>query len=115
MLPVTVCFGRPSRAELLALSGCALVVTSAVVWARASAPSSTSAPADAPAQTALLAITSVPSAAAVVVDGHAESTTPATVGVTAGRHTILVHAPDAIDETRTMDVDPAGTSLAISL
>ncbi|MDQ6672176.1 MAG: PEGA domain-containing protein [Chloroflexota bacterium] len=112
-LPITVSVGRPSRLELLGLSGCALLVVSAVAWTHTAARPPPPAPAEPPREKASLAITSTPSGAVVVIDGQAEGSTPTTVGVTPGRHDIMVDAPDAIDETRTLDVDSAGASLEI--
>ena len=47
-LPITFVFGRPTRLELLGLSGCALLVVSAVAWARTAAQAPPPAPAEPP-------------------------------------------------------------------
>ena len=70
MLPVTFVFGRPSRAELLTLGGCAVLVASAVAWSRTTAQQPSPAPDVPPPQTAPLQISSVPSGASVIVDGQ---------------------------------------------
>jgi hypothetical protein len=114
-LPVTVSVGRPSRVELLGLSGCALLVVSVAAWAHLAAQPPPTAPAEPPPDTAPLEITSMPSGADFSIDGQLRGSTPATVAVIAGRHDIMVDAPDAIDETRTLDVDSAGASLEIGL
>jgi hypothetical protein len=115
MLPVTVSFGRPSRAELLALLGCGVLVASAVAWVHTAARPSPGPPAELPAEPAALEITSIPSGATVLIDGQPAGATPATVDVVAGTHEVVLQAPDAIDEKHTLEVDPAGASLAISL
>ena len=113
--PFTLSFGRPSRAELLALLGCGVLVLSAVAWAHTAARPSPGPPAELPAEPAALEITSIPSGATVLVDGHPAGTTPATIDVVAGTHDVLLQAQGAIDERRTLAVDPAGASLAVSL
>jgi PEGA domain len=115
MLPVTFVFGRPSRAELLTISGCAVLVASTVAWARTTAQQSPSTPDVPPPQTAPIQITSEPSGASVLVDGQLLATTPASLAIDLGRHAIVVRAPDAIDESRTVDVDASGSSLDLSL
>jgi PEGA domain len=114
-LPVTLVFGRPSRVELLGLSGCALVVVSAVVWAHTAAQQPPSAPAEPPTRTAPLEITSWPDGADLSIDGQPRGTTPATVAVVPGRHDVVLQAQDAIAETRIVDVDAHGSSLALSV
>src|SRR5438067_1596508 len=115
MLPVTFVFGRPSRAELLTIGGCAVLVVSAVAWSRTTAQQPAPAPDVPPPQTALLEITSAPSGASVFVDGQALGTTPASGAVELGQHAIVLRAQDAIDETRSVDVGADGFSLAVSV
>jgi len=115
MLPVTFLFGRPSRAELLALFGCAVLVASAVAWAHTTVQQPLPAAAEPPPETATLDITGSPKGADVFIDGQPRGRTPATVGVVPGRHDIVVQAQDAVAETRTVDVDASGSSLALSL
>src|SRR5579884_829058 len=114
MLPVTVSFGRPSRAELLALGGGMVLLISALAWARATAPRGQPA-ADPPATTAPLAISSTPGAATVLIDGQRRGTTPAVVGVTPGPHDVVLQAQGAATEERTVDVGAGGADLTVSL
>src|SRR6266566_1824321 len=115
-LPITFVFGRPTRLELLGLSGCALLVVSAVAWARTAAQQPPPAPAEPPPpETAQLEITSTPSGADVSIDGQPRGLTPATVAVVPGRHDIVLQAQDAIVESRSVDVGVDGFSLALSL
>ena len=98
-LPITFVFGRPTRLELLGLSGCALLVVSVVAWARTAAQQPPPAPAEPPPpETAQLEITSTPSGADVSIDGQPRGLTPATVAVVPGRHDIVLQAQDAIVE-----------------
>jgi PEGA domain len=115
MLPVTFVFGRPTRAELLTLGGCAVLVASAVTRARTVAQQSPSTPDVPPPQTAPLQISSVPSGASVLVDGQQLGTTPASLALDPGQHAVVVSAQDAIDESRTVDLDANGSSVALSL
>src|SRR5712691_1360054 len=114
-LPITFVFGRPSRVELLGLSGCALLVVSAAAWARTAAQRPVPAPAEPPTETAPLEVTSTPSGAEVFIDAQPRGATPATVAVVPGRHDIVLQAQDAIVETRAVDVGADGFSLALSL
>src|SRR5713226_4271055 len=114
-LPITFVFDRPTRLELLGLSGCALLLVSAAAWARTPAQQPPTALAEPPPETAPLEVTSTPSGADVFIDGQPRGATPATVDVVPGRHDIVLQAQDAIDETRSVDVDADGFSLALSL
>src|SRR5438876_1008307 len=115
-LPITFVFGRPTRLELLGLSGCALLVVSAAAWAHTAAQQQPPpAPAEPPPETAPLEITSTPSGADVSIDGQPRGLTPATVAVVPGRHDIMLQAQDAIVETRSVDVGADGSDLALNL
>ncbi len=115
-LPFTIAFCRPTRGEVLSLSGAAILVGSAASWVGTTASSAPPVPAaDPPPLLAPLEITSSPGGAAVVIDGQAEGSTPTTVGVTPGRHNIVLQAQDAIVETRSVDLGPDGSYLALSL
>src|SRR6266851_3507046 len=103
MLPVTFVFGRPSRAELLTFGGCAVLVASALAWARTTAQQPPPAPDVPPPQTVLLQISSVPSGANVLLDGQPLGTTPVSGAVQPGPHAIVLRAQDAIDEARTIE------------
>jgi hypothetical protein len=98
-------FGRPSRAELLTLGGCAVLVASAAAWVRTTAQQPSPTPDVPPPQTALLEISSVPSGASVLVDGQAVASTPVSLALEPGPHTIVVRGQDAVDESRTVDLD----------
>src|SRR5205085_2713840 len=114
-LPVTVSVGRPSRLELLGLSGCPLLVVSALAWARTAGQQPPPAPAGPPPETAQLKIISTPSGADVFIDSQSRGVTPATLAVVPGRHDIVLQAHDAIVETRSVDVGAGGSNLALSL
>ena len=113
-LRFTIALGRPSRAELLTLVGGLLLVGSAAIWV-STAAQRTPAPPDAPPDTAALAITSTPSGAAVVVDGHERGSTPATLHLSLGQHQVALSAQGAIDEPRSIALGADGLSLVVDL
>src|SRR5690348_857274 len=79
MFPFVISFGRPSRAELLVLCGCSVLVGSALAWSRASTATSESATGANSHGLVPLQVSSWPSGAAISVDGQPESNTPTTV------------------------------------
>src|SRR6266511_413165 len=110
-LPFTITLGRPSRGEV---AGVALLVGSATSWVTTTAQPARPVPAADPLPlTAPLEITSIPSGADVAIDGQPRGVTPATLAVVPGRHDVVIDAQDAIDQTRTLDVDSAGASLDV--
>ncbi len=115
-LPFTITLGRPSRGEVVSLAGVALLVGSATSWVTTTAQPARPVPAADPLPlTAPLEITSIPSGADVAIDGQPRGVTPATLAVVPGRHDVVIDAQDAIDQTRTLDVDSAGASLDVGL
>jgi hypothetical protein len=114
-LPFSFTLGRPTRAELLVLSGCALLILSAVVWVGGAAQPPPAAPAALQPELLPLEITSTPGGAQVLVDGELDGTTPTTVAVVPGRHTVVLRHPEAIDEARTIEVGADGASVAVEL
>jgi len=115
-LPFTIPLGRPSRGEVVSLAGVALLVGSATSWVTTTAQPARPVPAADPLPlTAPLEITSIPSGADVAIDGQPRGVTPATLAVVPGRHDVVIDAQDAIDQTRTLDVDSAGASLDVGL
>jgi len=113
-LPFTIALGRPSRTELLILAGVVVLVGSAAGWVGTTAQQQPHAP-DAPPDAAPLVITSTPAGAAVTLDGQDRGTTPLTLRVALGHHDIALHAQDAIDEARAVDIGAEGTNLDVRL
>jgi len=114
MLPVTIRFGRPSRAEVLIVAGVVVLLAAAAGWVTTATPRPT-APAEETPSGAALGVTSTPGGATVLVDGQEQGKTPMTLAVALGHHEVVLRAPDAIDEPRSIDVAPAGFRLAVPL
>jgi hypothetical protein len=113
-LPFTIALGRPSRGELLSLAGAVILIGSAVSWISTTAhvPPAVS---EEPLAGVSLHINSSPSGATLTVDGQVRGKTPAHVSLAPGRHDITLSGADAIDETRSVEVEPNESSLRVNL
>lgn len=83
--------------------------------ARMTAPASTGAPAAASSNTASLTVESSVTGADIEVDGNFVGSTPSTVAVTPGQHTITVKKKGYSDWTRSMNVAGTGVRLNADL
>jgi len=114
MLPVTIRFGRPSRAEVLIVAGVVVLLAAAAGWVTTATQRPTAPAAETPSA-APLSVTSTPGGATVLVDGQEQGKTPVTLAVAPGHHEVVLRALDAIDESRSIDVAPEGFRLAVPL
>jgi hypothetical protein len=112
--PVTIAFGRPSRAELLILTGALLVLGGGAGWLLQTWRGAAPAP-DPSTPVVALSVSSTPSAATILVDGDVRGATPALVDVAPGRHVVALTATDAIPETRQVDMGADGARLDLVL
>jgi len=83
-------------------------------WVTTATQRPTAPPEETPS-TAPLSVTSTPGGATVLVDGQEQGKTPVTLAVAPGHHEVVLRAPDAIDELRSIDVAPEGFRLAVPL
>ncbi len=119
-LPVTIALGRPSRVELLVAALGAGVALAAGWWLTAGSawpllvrhPASPPAPAELAAP---LAVISSPAGASVLIDGHSQETTPATVALPLGPHQVVIQGADAIPESRDIKLPADGASVSVPL
>jgi hypothetical protein len=106
-LPVRIAFGRPNRAELLTLLGVLLLLASGAGVGWLAWFSKPAALAPDPGVNAELEISSrAPSDASLLVDDQPRGLVPTVVAIAPGSHTVTLQAPDAIPETRQVEVTP---------
>ena len=115
-LPVSVCFGRPNRAEVCVLVGVVLLLAggTGIGWLAWSARSAAAVP-DLTASDGTLEVSSDPSGASLRVDDQPRGIAPTEVVLVPGTHTVTLQAADAIPETRQIEVTAAGSQLDLTL
>jgi len=119
-LPVTIAVGRPSRVELLVAALGVGVALAAGWWLTAGSaspllvrhPASPAAPVE---PTASLVVISSPTGASVLIGGHSQETTPATVALPLGPHQVVIQGADAISESRDIQLPADGASVSVPL
>ncbi len=68
-----------------------------------------------PSAVSLLRISTSPASATLGVDGATKGRTPLDMRVAPGSHLIAIHHPDAVDESRSIDVGSEGVDLNVAL
>jgi hypothetical protein len=114
-LPFAIAFGRPRRGELLSLGGMVILAGSAASWAVISAHPWHAEPKPDELALTALQVASVPPGAQTTIDGQPRGTTPISIDLMPGRHQLSVAGLDAIEETRTVDLESAGASVQFDL
>jgi hypothetical protein len=91
-----------------------MLVGSVASWVAATAQRAAP-PAEPPADTAPLALTTTPDGAHVLVDGSDRGTTPTSFSLATGGHNVTLEAPRAVAEQRHLELGEAGATLDVQL